>query len=1130
MPEKKNIAVITSRLRKLGGYILSHRLLFGLLMLLSLMLAAAVVANLSHWLFYLPTWFRTAFVITILAAALAFIVWLIVRPLIKRPSAQELALLVEKKYPHLKNRLIASLQLENKLLNNKENYSPALIRQCITQAEELSSEIEFKKSYRSRQLGNGLRYLGITALLTLAIWLLAPGLFSSSMDVFSHPLKEIPKEITYDLAVTPQSIDVLKYDNLDINAVLFGSKLPSDARIFWKVTEDWRSDDFEEGDLADDRSVLAETDLSGAPDTALFNYRFKEIRYDFSYYVTAGDRQSPVYNVRVVDRPRINNIKLTYHYPKYTGLAPVVIDENDGTIQALKGTRVEIEAELNKEVARGKIVFEDGVSAEAELNENILKKTIEVNRDGSYHLEVVDNIGHTNPDPIEYRIFMLEDHYPQVSIIKPGGNIDLNDYLAFDLAATLSDDFGFSRLALHYQVHLSQTEVWGDSIEFQFDKKKTDQLIEFYWDLSNMGLFPGSYVDYYLEVFDNDYISGPKSTVSRRYTARHPTMEEMFSDIESAREDMISEMIEALREEQKIREAVEELREDLQFQDELEWETQKDIERAGEEQRNLIEKFDKLAQEFQQINEEAREKDLLTLEMIQKLNELQKLFDQVATPEMKEAMRKLQEALEKMDKKELERAMQDFEMSTEEMIQNIERSIAQLKKFQVEQKMQAMVAMAEKILENQNKVNEEATNSDDEQLPGLKSKEDQNVSDLQGLKKESEELRELLKENNLSSDQNANQFCDAVDETDADQDMQEMSSNLEKQQKQQSLQSGEVAQAKIEDMLAGMKQSQALFNNQMSAEMIEKMRKAVDELLYLSEEQENLYNEILPLSPSSQLLPEFAQKQQDLKGEAERLRTEFMELAKQSAFIQNALDQYMNKACQSMESSISSLTDLNGRGACSHQSEGIYSLNQSAQAMIEALNSESQCNSSCSNNQSMFKKMKKLSQGQNKLNKQTQSQCNNPSNKPGKPSQEALKRLAAQQMQIRNGISEMVEEYGDRKDVPGRLEKMAEEMKKVMEALESGDVGQGTLDRQKKIYSRMLDFQLSLERRDYSEQRQAERGDDFVRRSPAELEMQQRLLESAYRAKLEKFLEETYPPEYESLIRDYFKALIQNRK
>ena len=63
-----------------------------------------------------------------------------------------------------------------------------------------------------------------------------------------------------------------------------------------------------------------------------------------------------------------------------------------------------------------------------------------------------------------------------------------------------------------------------------------------------------------------------------------------------------------------------------------------------------------------------------------------------------------------------------------------------------------------------------------------------------------------------------------------------------------------------------------MMTNQMSAESMEMMRKAIDEVLYLSDEQENLYNEIQPLGARSQLLPQFAEKQQDLKSEAERLR------------------------------------------------------------------------------------------------------------------------------------------------------------------------------------------------------------------------------------------------------------------
>jgi Domain of unknown function (DUF4175) len=1130
MPEEKAIALITSRLKKLGGYILSRKLLFGLLMIVAAVLAAVVLANLSHWLFYLPTWYRTAFVITALTMALVLFIMLVVKPLIKRPSNEDLALLVEKKNPELKNRLIASLQLEKKLLSNRENYSPALIKQCIAQADSLTGDINFSESYKSGKIRNGLRYFGLTGIITVAVWLFSPGLFSSSLDVFSNPLKEIPREIMYNLAVTPESSDVLKYDDIEINAVVFGSKLPKDARIYWKVADAWRSDNIDIADITAELPEEFADPLIGVTDTNLFTYEFKEIRHDFKYYVESGERTSQVYDVRVVDKPRINNIKLTYHYPKYTGLAPVVLDENDGTIQALKGTRVKIEAELNKAVESGKIVFDGSESRDMEVSDTLLKTSIKVTSEGSYHIEVVDNIGHTNPDPIEYRIFSLEDSYPQIQIVKPGGNIDLDDYLAFDLGASLSDDFGFSRLTLHYMVYLSPTEVKSDSIEFKFDKKKTDQLIEFYWDLSNLGLYPGSYVDYYMELFDNDNISGPKSTMSRTYTARHPTIEEMFVEIEEAREDMITDMIEAMQEELRLQEAFEELNEDLQFQDEVEWETQKDIEKATQDQTDLMEKLNQMAQEFEQINEQAKQNDMLTLEMIQKLNELQKLFDQVATPEMKEAMKKLQEAMEKMDKNELEQAMKEFEMSTEDMIQNLERAIAQLKKFQVEQKMQAMIAMAEKILENQDKVNEETAESKEDDLPSLKNKEDRNKEDVNNLKKNADELRELLKENELSDDQSADQFCQSVEKTDVDMDMQEMSDNLKSKDKQSAEQSGETSSAKLEDLLSQMKESQAQFNNQMSEEMAEKMRNAIDDILYLSEEQEGLYNEIMPLSPRSQMLPDYAEEQQNLKSEADRIRAELQEIAKQSAFIQAALDKFMEGVTTAMDGSVSALTNLNGRSSTSYQSEGIYKLNQSAQTLIESLNSESQCNSSCSNNQSMFKKMKKLSKGQNKVNRQTQSSCQNPSDKPGKPGKESLRRLAAQQSQIRNGIAEMQDEFGDRKDVAGRLDKLGEEMKKVIEALESGDVNPGTLENQKNIYSRMLDFQLSLERRDYSEKRRADKGDDFIRRSPEELELQKRLLESEYRARLEKFMDESYPPEYESLIRDYYKALMQNQK
>jgi len=1128
MPENK-IDILTSRLKNLSNYITANKLLFGLMILISIVLVAVIFANIFHAVFYLPVWFRLSFGILLLISVLAVVSWFIFKPLITRYPVDRLALIVEQKFPHLKNRMIAALQLEKKLLDNRENYSPALIRQCIDQAEKLSNEIDFKQSHSTTYLKSGFRYLGITAIIIMALVILTPSLFSSTLNVYSHPLIEIPKELTYALEVTPKSTDILKFDNIEINSFTYGSKLPRKVKIFWKTANEWRNNELELVKRIDNLPDFLAGILSEVEDTSVYKYEFKEIRHDFDYYVDAGDIQSPVYSVKVVDKPRINNVKVTCFYPRYTGLAPVVIDENDGTVQALKGSRIKIETELNKVVESGKIIFEDNRENELIIDKQHAEAEFKVMKDGTYHLEVTDNLGYTNPDPIEYRIYCLEDKHPQIRIVKPGGNIDLNDYLAFDLGTMISDDFGFSRLVLHYRVHLSEFEILEDSTEFKFDTKKADQLIEYYWDLSNLGLYPGSYVDYYMEVFDNDKISGPKSAVSRTYTARHPTLDEMFSDIEKSRDEMISDMIEAYRQEQKLAETVKELREEMQFERDLEWETQKDIEQVQQEQEKLLNQLEEMSDQFDQLNEQARQQDLLTLEMIQKLNELQKLFDEVATPEMKEAMRKLAEAMKDMDKNELEKAMKEFEMSTEEMIQNMDRAIAQLKKFQIDQKMQAMIAMVEKILENQQQINDQTSQSESEELPKLKHSEDQNAKDMDGLKEHSQELRELLNENGLSEDESADKFCKGVEQSDAKEDMQNMSTSLKNGNQQSAMQSGKKAEAKVNDLLTLMQNAQAEFNNMMSAEALAQMREAIDDILYLSENQEGLYNEISLLSQRSPVLSEYAEDQQIIASEAERLRNELLEIAKSSEFIRSALDKFMKNTTQSMQNCIESLSNNSGSTARKHQTESIYNLNKSAQALLESMNNQSQCNSSCQNSSGMFNKMKKLCQGQNKVNQNTQSMCNNPSNKAGKPSPESLRRLAGQQGKIQQGIAEMVDEFGDRKDVAGRLDNLEEEIRKVVEALEKGEVGPQVMESQKNIHSRMLDFQLSLEKRDYSDKRRADTGRDVVRKSPEELDFNNKLLESAYRAKLEQFLSEDYPPEYESLIKDYFKALIQSQ-
>jgi len=84
-----------------------------------------------------------------------------------------------------------------------------------------------------------------------------------------------------------------------------------------------------------------------------------------------------------------------------------------------------------------------------------------------------------------------------------------------------------------------------------------------------------------------------------------------------------------------------------------------------------------------------------------------------------------------------------------------------------------------------------------------------------------------------------------------------------------------------------------------------------------------------------------------------------------------------------------------------------------------------------------------------------------------------------------------------------------------------------TIERQKKIYQRMLDFQLSIERQDYSEVRRADRAEQILRMGPGQLDEAVQVGSESYERRLQKFLEEGYPPEYEEIIKDYFKAMME---
>jgi hypothetical protein len=100
-------------------------------------------------------------------------------------------------------------------------------------------------------------------------------------------------------------------------------------------------------------------------------------------------------------------------------------------------------------------------------------------------------------------------------------------------------------------------------------------------------------------------------------------------------------------------------------------------------------------------------------------------------------------------------------------------------------------------------------------------------------------------------------------------------------------------------------------------------------------------------------------------------------------------------------------------------------------------------------------------------------------------------------------------------------------MKKVEEDLASGQAGPETTERQLRIYSRMLEASRSLQRKDYTDQRQSTTATQQPVYIPNSLPADILNDREHFEDRLRQFLGTDYPPQYEEQIKAYFRAILQ---
>jgi len=732
----------------------------------------------------------------------------------------------------------------------------------------------------------------------------------------------------------------------------------------------------------------------------------------------------------------------------------------------------------------------------------------------------------------------LEDYAPQVKITFPAVDVDLDESMLVPIEAALYDDFGFSKLEMVYWTFSEGRESNKTRLTLREDFGiANDVLFTYRWFLEKLYMMPGDLAYYYLEVFDNDAVSNPKSSVSKTYSARLPSLDEIMADITGSQDEIFEDFGKAVQSQKELKDELEQLSREMLKLSEMDWEKKQQIQSTLDRQKEISDKLDQIADQMDKAIEKFEKNQMATVEMLEKMDELRDLFEEVATPELKEAMRKLQEALKEMDLDKIREAMKNFELTIEQINENLDRMLALLKKYQLEQKLDTMAKMAEKLAEQQEQINKKLGQCQGKKdFSNLQKPQNQQKAGLESLREQCKEAQKLNQELNMIPQQQMQKASDKVNSKKTDQAMSEMMQSMGTCNGKQCSKSGDQLQQDFQNMAQMFQEMLKQMQSEQMEMLSEMLNKAIADVLYLSHSQENVIDSTQEAVNRLESRRDMASKQKDIETATERTAQCISDITKETLFLNSIVMSKMGAALNSMQDAIKQLQGRFPSRAKNNQVDAMAALNQTIEILISAQDQVSQCKSSCSSMQSLMQKLNEMAQKQQCLNQQCKGQCQMPMPMPmpgqmlSISQQQAMQRLAAEQEALGKSLQQLHEEYssGGSDNILGRLDKLADEMKQVADQLQNNNLSRNTIFRQERILSRLLDAQKSVHRRDYSRRRQARTAEDIIRRSPSALfsgdSNNEKLAED-----IKKALAEKYPRRYENQIKEYFKALTEDK-
>ncbi len=478
-----------------------------------LVLGAAMAGD---WLFELPREARGLLL-------LAYLIWggrvlwtRALRPLLRQPGEDEVALLVERGMPDFRGRLIASLQL-SRASAVQPGESAVWVDELVRQTEAMAAP---------RRMGDVVAVDRLASAAAFALILLAMGATlvwhfrEASVPLLQRVLlMDVPVPRQTQVTIEQPELVIVRGEDAEIVARVTGRQ-PASGRLIIRYEQ--ASDDV--------RRQLSKSE--GDLNASVAEYRHVEanVHQSFQYTVRINDGRARG-RVSVVPRPTVEAIACRVVYPAYTGEAPESRDLRNAQVGGvLAGSRLVLDINATKPIAEARLQLHladgnmtslratsiSGRQLVAEFNATLAEPLV-----SAFSIQLRDTDGKFSRDETRYALQVHADAPPVVVILAPADDDEVTRHARPNLVFTAEDLYGITGLTLHYRVENLVGEPGQTTGQIKLDPRKS----QYEWDfetqmadlkraiLSVASVSPvdnaRTIVTYWLEATDNNVVTGP---------------------------------------------------------------------------------------------------------------------------------------------------------------------------------------------------------------------------------------------------------------------------------------------------------------------------------------------------------------------------------------------------------------------------------------------------------------------------------------------------------------------------------------------------------------------------------------------------------------------------------------------